>query len=49
MTDILIWTLVVLVAGFVTAIIMWVDSCRDKPKTHEVDSAEVIRALRRKK
>jgi len=38
----------VCVAGFVTAIIMWIDRCRDKPKTHDVDSAEIIKALRRK-
>ena len=46
MTDILIWTLVVLAAGLVTAVIVWP---RGKPESHEMDSAEVIKALRRKK
>ena len=46
MTDILIWTLVVLVTGFVTAVIVWPKG--GKPESHDVDSAEVIKALRGK-
>ena len=48
MTDILIWTLVVLAAGLVTAIIMWADRRSDRPKAHEMDSAEIVKAFRRK-
>ena len=45
MTDILIWTGVVLAAGLVTALILWP---KGKPESHDVDSAEVIKALRGK-
>ena len=46
MTDILIWTAVVLAAGLVTAVIVWPK--RIKPTSHDIDSAEVIKALRGK-
>ena len=45
MTDILIWTGVVLVAALITAVIVW---HKGKPESHDVDSAEVIKALRGK-
>lgn len=45
MFDLLIWTAVVLVAALVTAVIVWP---KGKPPVHDVDSAEIIKALRGK-
>ena len=42
MNDTLIWTGVVLAAGLVTAVIVWPSR---KPKTYELDGADIIKAL----
>ena len=46
MNSILFLTLMVLLAGLITAIMNWP---RSKPKSHEMDSAEILKVLRRDK
>ena len=45
MKSILFLTIVICVAGLITAIMAWP---RSKPKSHEMDSAEILKVLRGK-
>ena len=46
MNSIIFLILMAAAAGLVTALIVWADS--DKPKTYELDSAEVLKRLAEK-